>query len=180
MLKILAVVGMPGSGKSEAVQFLVKRGFHRVYFGDVIFDYMKKHNLKINERNEDYTRGELRRKHGMDVMAKLSAKKVTKALRRGNVVIESMYGTEEYLFLKKRYGKNFFVLAIFASPKIRYARLTKRAERPLKRNQCEPRDLSELRKTNKGGQIALADFTIINEGTLKDLKSNIEKVMKKL
>lgn len=178
MRKIIAVVGMPGSGKTEAVNFLVEKGFHRVYFGGVVFDYMKKHKIKPGQRNEKRVRDLLRRKYGMDVMAKFSMKKVAESLKKGNVVIESMYSMEEYLLVKKKYKDTLFVLAIFASPKMRYARLMKRPKRPLKNiKECESRDITELQTLNKGGPIALADFTVINEGSLKDLKDNVEKIV---
>jgi dephospho-CoA kinase len=181
MRKIIAVVGMPGSGKSEAVDVLVKKGFQKVYFGDVLFDYMKKHSIKMNQKNERLNREKLRRMHGMAVMAKLSMKKVREALKKGDVVIESMYSMEEYLLVKNKYRDNLYVLAIFASPKMRYARLMKRPKRPLRNiKECELRDTTELQSLNKGGPIALADYTIINEGTMEDLKASVEDALKKI
>jgi len=181
MPKILAVVGMPGSGKSEAVTFLIDKGFQRVYFGDVIFDYMKKHGIAMNQKNERTVRENLRKEHGMGVVAKFSIKKIESALKKGNVVIESMYSMEEYLLLKKKYGKDFFVLAIYASPTIRYERLMKRPERPLRnKKECEIRDTTQLQNLHTGGPIALADFTIINEGTMEELQKNIESIVKKM
>lgn len=179
MPKIIAVVGMPGSGKTEAVNILVKKGFMNVYFGEFVFDYMKKHNIKINERNERHVREGLRKKYGMDAAAKFSAKKLTAAVKKGNVVIESMYSLEEYIFVKKKYGKDFYALAVYASPKTRHARLMKRTERPLTKKECISRDLAELQKLSKAGPIALADFTIVNEGTLSELRRNVENILKK-
>ena len=44
---IVAVIGLPGCGKSEVIKHLLEKGnFSRVYFGDVVFDEMKKRNLE--------------------------------------------------------------------------------------------------------------------------------------
>lgn len=39
---ILAIVGLPGSGKTEAIEYLKEKlGWPKIYFGDVTFDRMK-------------------------------------------------------------------------------------------------------------------------------------------
>ena len=50
--KIIAVVGMCGSGKSVAVDEFVKRGWKKIYFGEATFMKMKELGLEINEENE--------------------------------------------------------------------------------------------------------------------------------
>ena len=52
MNKIIAIVGMCGSGKSIANEFFVKKGFKSIYFGGVTIDKLKEENLEINEKNE--------------------------------------------------------------------------------------------------------------------------------
>jgi len=42
------------------------------------------------------------------------------------------------------------------------------------------RDVAELESTNKGGPIAMADFTIINEASLEDLERETKKVISAL
>ena len=42
MNKIIAVIGMCGSGKSEAVKFFTENGYRKVYFGDVVINELKK------------------------------------------------------------------------------------------------------------------------------------------
>ena len=52
MNKIIAVVGMTGSGKSVACDFYENKGFKKVYFGGVTIDKIKEMNLPVNEENE--------------------------------------------------------------------------------------------------------------------------------
>jgi dephospho-CoA kinase len=181
MNKIVAVVGLPGSGKSEAVKSFVESGYYRVYFGDVTFDEMKRLDLEINEKNERATREGIRKEQGMEGYAKLSLPKIKEGLRTvGKVVIESMYSFEEYKLLKSEFGDDFAVLAITASPATRYKRLEKRLIRPLTQKECEGRDTAQIENLHQGGPIAMAEFTIINEGSIKDLEENVKQVLEKV
>ena len=45
MNKIVAVVGLCGSGKSEAVKFFMESGWSKVYFGDVVMNEVKLRGL---------------------------------------------------------------------------------------------------------------------------------------
>lgn len=50
--KIVAFVGMPGSGKSTAVDYLTEKGHPKVYFGGVLLAAVKEAGLDINPENE--------------------------------------------------------------------------------------------------------------------------------
>lgn len=178
MNKVIAVVGMPGSGKSEVVKVLEEAGFFRVYFGDVVFDRMKEEGLEINEKNEQMTREKLRAEGGMGVVAKQSLPRIEEKLARGNVVAESMYSWDEYLILREKYGSRFSVIAVYASPRTRYARLVTRAKRPLSPEDARSRDYTQLANIHTGGPIAMADFTVVNEGTLDELERQTKAFIK--
>jgi dephospho-CoA kinase len=66
MNKIIAVIGMCGSGKSEAVKFFAGRRYKRVYFGEVVMNEMKRLGLEVNEHNERQTRENLRKEFVMN------------------------------------------------------------------------------------------------------------------
>ena len=178
MNKLVAVVGMPGCGKSEVVKVLEEAGYLRVYFGDVVFDVMKEEGLEINEKNEQMTREKLREEHGMGVVAEKSIPKIEEKLKKGSVVVESMYSWEEYLTLKEKYGSRFFIIAVYASPKTRYERLGKRDYRGLTPEDAQSRDYTQIANIHTGGPIAIADFTIINEGTLEELQKKTKEFIK--
>jgi hypothetical protein len=42
------------------------------------------------------------------------------------------------------------------------------------------RDKAEIENVNKGGPIAMADFTIINESSLDELKVETERIISRL
>jgi len=174
--KIIAVIGMCGSGKSEAVKYFVDKGFRKVYFGDVVIKELKLRGLEINEANERKVREDLRNKFGMGVMALKSIDTIKEYFKTDNVVIESMYSWEEFKIIKEAFGDAFELLAIYTTKKLRYERLSKREFRPLTTVEAISRDLSEIENLDKGGPIAYADYTIINDSDLIELNNKLEKL----
>ena len=179
-MKVVAVVGMPGSGKSEVARVFEQNGFTRVRFGAITDEEVKKRGLELNEKNERDVREQLRQEHGMAAYAKLNLPKINSALKKSDVVIDGLYSWEEYNFLKDHYKNNFSVIAVWASPQTRYARLAGRANRPLTAAEAASRDRAEIENTNKGGPIAMADFTVTNESTLEDLRQQVRKTIARL
>jgi len=177
IMKVIAIVGMTGAGKSEVARLFAENGFARIRFGDVTDLEIKKRGLKLNEENERRIRELLRQEMGMVAYAKLNLPRIDKALRRYDVVIDGLYSWEEYTFLKGHYGENFCVVAVWASPKTRYTRLAARAIRGLTREESAGRDKAEIENINKGGPIAMADYTILNESFLDDLEKGVAEVI---
>ena len=176
-MKVVSIVGMAGAGKSEVARLFERNGFVRIRFGDITDEEIKKRGLELNEQNERYIRELLRKEHGMSAYAKLNLVKIDEASKCSSVVIDGLYSWEEYTWLKDYYEKDFYVVAIWASPKTRYARLTNRLTRRLTLEEAASRDRAEIENTNKGGPIAMADFTIINESSLKNLRREAEKII---
>jgi len=177
MRKVVSIVGMAGSGKSEVANIFEENGFKRVRFGDITDDEVRRRGLELNEENERYVRQQLREEHGMSAYAKLNLPGIDALLKSSDVVVDGLYSWEEYTLLKSRYGGDFHVVAVWASPEVRYNRLAKRQIRPLTVEEAASRDVAEVENSNKGGPIAMADFTIINQSTLEDLERETKKVL---
>jgi len=180
IMKVVAVVGMAGAGKSEAARLFEENGFIKIRFGDVTDEEVRKQGLELNEENERRVRELLRERYGMAAYAILNLSRIDLALKKSPVVIDGLYSWEEYTSLKNYYGKNFYVVAVWASPKIRYARLATRAERRLTLEEAAGRDKAEIEKLNKSRPIAIADFTILNESSLKNLEKEVKKTISAL
>jgi len=173
--KIIAVVGMCGSGKSEAVKFFVENGYKRVYFGEVVMNEMKRLGLEVNEANERATRENLRKEFGMGAMAVKSLPVIEEFMKHSNVVIESLYSWEEFKILKDKFGDAFKLITIYTTKELRYERLLKRPFRPLTNEESKSRDISEIEKLDKGGPIAYTDYLIMNDGTLDEMNAELKK-----
>ena len=179
-MKVVAIVGMAGAGKSEVARIFEKSGFKRVRFGDITEEQIKNRGLELNEENERLVREQLRREHGMAAYAMLNLPRVESSLKSSDVVVDGLYSWEEYTLLKRRYGDGFSTVAIWASHVTRYRRLRDRAERPLTADKAAGRDKAEIENSNKGGPIAMADFAIVNEASLEELEIETERVLSAL
>ena len=79
---LIAIVGMPGSGKTQATKYLIKKlNCPKVYFGEATFDRLKKEGLKINYTNEKKVREKIRSELGMGAYAILALPKIKKHLK---------------------------------------------------------------------------------------------------
>ena len=176
-MKVVSIVGMAGAGKSEVAGLFQKESFAKIRFGDITDAEIKRRGLELNEENERYVRELLRREQGMAAYARLNQPAIDSALKSRDVVIDGLYSWEEYISLKANYGEDFYVVAVWASPRTRYARLTARPERGLTLDEADSRDKTEIENVNKGGPIAMADFTIINESSVDDLRKEVKMII---
>lgn len=177
---IIAIVGMPGSGKSETAFYLKDKGLSLVRFGDVTEEGLAAQNLPVTPENEEAYRNQMREDMGMAAYAVKSEEKVAKLLESGkDVVIDGLYSWEEYLYLKKRFPQ-LLLLHIFARPNIRYGRLASRTIRPFTREESYTRDISEIERLNKGGPIAMADYQIVNESDKQQLHNEVDALFQLL
>lgn len=188
MSNIIAIVGMTGAGKSMAADHLVEKGYSFLRFGQVVLDIVIERGLS-GEAAEKQVREEIREEHGMAAVGKLIIPKFDALLAEGKkVVADGLYSWSEYKVLKEKYGKDITVLSIYASPETRYKRLAERKppngeedlEKRWRSTQPEDsnkRDIAEIENIEKGGPIAMADFTVVNEGTLEDLYMQVNEVL---
>jgi dephospho-CoA kinase len=185
MHKLVCITGLTGSGKSVASDYFVQKGFQFLRFGQIVLDEVKKRNLEPIESSERPIREEFRKKYGMAAMAILNLKKLKELMKKGNTLGDGLYSFEEYKVLKKEFGKNFITIAVYAPPKLRYERLTKRKltkkdkelrNRPSTKKDAESRDMAEIERLNKGGTIAMADYTVINTKDIKYFNKQLNEI----
>jgi len=179
-MRVVSIVGMSGAGKSEVARVFEEDGFIRIRFGDVTDEEIEKRGLEPNEKNERRIRELLRKEGGMAVYARLNLPRINSALTYADVVIDGLYSWEEYTFLKDYYREDFHVVAVYASPRTRHARLAERSSRCLTAEEAAGRDRAEVENINKGGPIAMADYTIVNESSLEDLEEEVRRVIANL
>jgi len=121
----------------------------------------------------------LRELEGPAAVAKRCIPKVKEANGR-IVVIDGVRSLAEVEIFRKHFP-NFVLVALHASPETRYQRLSrrKRSDDPTNWETFMERDQREL-GVGMGAVIAAADHTIMNEGTLVQLKTEIRTVMKEM
>jgi len=178
-VKIIAVVGMSGSGKSVAVEALTEKGYPKVYFGGMILRAMKEQGIEITPENEKKFREEIRAKEGKDWVVRQVIEEVHRLIEAGQrrIVLDGVYSWTEYKILKREFPGDLTFVAIVLAKKLRYKRVGERVERPLRADEIAERDRAEIENLEKGGPIAAADYFVMNEGTVGELKEGLEKVL---
>lgn len=173
---LIAIVGLPGSGKSEACEFFKEKGIPVIYFGKTIVDYINNRKLPHTEEVHKEVREGLRKKYGREAMAVLNEEQIRNDLKKNMlVIINGLRSWEEYEYLRKKMKSvRLVIVAMHADKHIRYERSAKRLHRS--KLYGETRDINELVGINMGPTIAFADYVIKNNFSLDDLKEKLVNV----
>lgn len=175
MNKLVAIVGMCGSGKSIATLFFESKGYSKIYFGGITYEKMKEENIPYTPENDNKMRVKIRNEYGMGAYAILSLPKIKEQIKKSNVVIDGLYSWDEYKILKDEFP-HIKLVAIIVDKEIRYERLKNRINRNYSIDESIKRDLNEIEKTAKGGPIAYADYFILNNYSLEEYKKKLENI----
>jgi dephospho-CoA kinase len=180
--KIIAFVGMPGSGKSTCVDYIKSKGIPFTYFGGIVVDEVKNRGMEVNEANEKFVANDIRAKEGKDALAKRIIAQVNVLIKDGNkrVIVDGIYSWTEYKIFEQEFGENITFIAITAPRSSRHQRLANRPVRPLDEKSANDRDYREIEDLEKGGPIANADYTLVNDGALDELLSKLQSILNEI
>ncbi len=183
-VKILALVGMSGSGKSVAVDHLTSLGYPKVYFGGMIYKEMERRGIERTPdgESEKKFREMIRETEGKDWVVKQVIEETKRLIEAGQkrIVLDGVYSWTEYVTLKKEFPGELIFVAIVVPKKLRYKRVAERPERPFNRNEIMERDRSEIENLEKGGPIAMADYYILNDGTIEEENQKMDEILKEV
>lgn len=179
-VKIVAFVGLTGSGKSTAVDYLTDKGFPKVYFGGIVLDEVKKRGLELTQENEQPIREELREKEGKDFVVKRIISQIHNLVNAGQhrIVADGLYTWTEYKALKHEFPGEMTVVAVVTPKHERKTRMAKRPIRPLTSEQVDQRDWAEIENIEKGGPIAIADYFVHNDRDIDWLHEQLDVVLR--
>jgi len=183
-IKILAIVGMSGSGKSVAVDYLTEKGYPKIYFGGMIYKEMEKRGIERTEdgESEKKFREEIREKEGKDWVVKQAIAETKDLISAGqkHIILDGVYSWTEYKTLKHEFPKALTFIAIVVDKKLRYDRVADRPGRAFDAAAIRERDRSEIENLEKGGPIAAADYYILNNGTVPELHERLNQILKEI
>jgi len=174
--RLIGLTGTNGAGKGEAAAFFAGRGYEHHSLSDAIRDALAAEGLEASRDNLIRKGNQLRREGGPDALARLILAKV-----RGPAVIDSIRNPSEIAALRE--AKGFYLVALDAPPALRFGRVSRRG-----RNESAPDLAAFLRKeaeengSDPGAQqlgpcMALADATVINDGTIDELHRKLEEFL---
>jgi len=174
---VLALVGLPGAGKSTAVQLCQERlNAEVVYFGGLVVDRVRELGLPPGESSERTVREDWRARHGMGALAVAAGPRIeAHVAQRRPVIIDGLYSWAELEWLQARFPLT--TVAVHADRALRESRVATRPRRPLTAAELRSRDLAEAEHLDKARPIALADHHVVNNGSPADLRVQIDRVL---
>jgi len=174
IMKILVTTGMPGSGKEEFLKCCESRGAKIIRMGDIVRAKAREFGLDPSDSSVGTLANEERKRYGMDIWAKRTIPFVGGDL----VIIDGTRGPDEIRAFRHAFGDDLRVIAIHACAKTRFERQLARgrSDLPMTRAGFNLRDRREL-DWGLGEAIALADYMIVNESSLKDLKKSVDSLL---
>ena len=179
-MRIIAFVGMPASGKSEASLIAQNRNIPVVNMGDVVREEAAKYGLPPTDKNIGGTGTKLRNEEGMDVIAKRCVPKIRK-LDSDIVVIDGIRNIDEINHFKEQFGNDFMLVAIDTPLEVRLERVKNRGRSDDMNSIAELQQRDEREKSwGLDKAIEMAEVTIDNTSTLEEFRSEIVKLFGKL
>jgi len=175
---VIGIVGMPGSGKSTALEALEKEKNAKVVcMGDRVREKVTQAGLPITPENLGRMAENLRKDHGPDVVAILTIEKIKEISRDGDfIVIDGIRSMHEVEIFRKHWDMP--LLALDSPKETRHARLRerKREDDSLDEGYFNMRDEREL-NFGVGEAIKQASSTIKNlsSTTIAQLQEEVVK-----
>ncbi len=114
---MIAVVGMPGSGKSEFLNIALNYGYRFISMGDIVREETVKRGFSLEESGK--VAQMLRDKGGLDAIAILTLNKIRES-HNDKFIIEGIRGIKEVERFRNEI--NFFLVGIHTSPSLRFDR----------------------------------------------------------
>ncbi len=181
-MRILGFTGMPGSGKSEAMEAAKARGYPVVRMGDLIWEEVERQGLPRDAANVGRVANAVRESHGKDIWAVRTVERVRKAANGHRLVlIDGIRSNHEVEVFRRELGHDFVLVAIHTDPNHRFDRmvLRGRADDSKDKTVLAARDEREM-GWGIARTIALADQMLVNDGTLEQFRAKVTALLDRL
>jgi len=181
----IGLTGRMASGKGEAARIMKSYGFQYISLSDIVRREAAKIDPALDRGQMQDLGNRLRREGGTGILGKMVRAHI-EAARPSPWVIDGIRNPAEVAELKKM--DRFFLVGIESGVETILARMKKRGRTTDTVGEAELR-VALAREWGsgepEGGQqvgptMALADFTIANEGPLSELKTALDAILRKI
>jgi len=182
-VRVIGFTGMPGSGKSEAMEVAKARGHPVVRMGDLIWEEVERQGLPRDAKHVGQVAGAMREAHGKDVWSRRTVERVREVLAKSTkphqvVLIDGIRNFEEVETFRHELGREFLLVAIHTDPDHRFQRMVRRARAD------DSADVGVLRARDEremgwgiARTIALADEMVVNDGSLEQFRARVAALL---
>ena len=175
-MRLIIVAGMPGAGKEEFLIAARNEGLPFIRMGDLVREYYAASGQEAQGISVGQFANAERGKEGQDIWAK-------RALARMKCDLTLVDGCRSMAEVRsfRALADATLIVAIHASPAVRYDRLVKRAraDAPCDRTEFDARDAREL-SWGLGEVIALADHMLDNMSSVNEFRARAAALLRTL
>lgn len=167
---------MPGSGKTLVASLASSLGFRVFSMGDIVRELAKERRIEPTPEKLGELMLTIRKERGPAIVALKTIDKMQQE-QPSRVCVEGLRSMHEVELFRVEFS-DFFIVAVHSSPRTRFMRLTNRERRddPQSHEIFDERDRREI-AVGLGGVLALADFSLVNEGSIEEVKSAALRVL---
>ena len=174
---LVGLTGRNASGKSTLVSWFSERGLRSVSCSDSIRTWLSDQGIETTREALIEGGRELRRNGGAGVLAEM----LLEILDGEDAVVDSIRTPAEVEALRGR--GDFFLIDVRADEEARWQRMTQRgrAGDSVEKEAFLSQEAAEATSKDEAGQAldataAMADITVLNDGTLEDLEEKLEGI----
>ncbi len=178
---IIGLTGSLGAGKGVVSEFLKEKGFVYLSLSDELREIAKEMKIELTRENLQNLGNQLREKYGSGFLSERIFNKIINQEYK-KAIVDGIRNPAEIEVLKKL--KNFFLVSVDAPQEIRFKRMTER------NRESDPKTFEEFVKIDNrdkgigeletgqavGKCMLLANTTLINSGTLEEVKEDVKKI----
>jgi dephospho-CoA kinase len=180
LMRVIAVTGMPGSGKGEVAATAKGMGLKVYSMGDVVRSFFSIHCPGRDPIETGLYADMERKKHGEGIWARRLVQTVENELEPEDetILIDGLRSSFEAGFFNDQWGDDFLVMAVHSSPDTRFRRLSERGrgDDSKDRSKFDQRDQREL-KWGLGHVISMADIMMVNECAIGEFRSAVREFL---
>ncbi len=182
---IIGITGSIGGGKGTVVDYLKeKKEFAHYSSSDRLTEILQERGDVVDRDGMARIANELRAQNPAGVPAE-TFKQYEKDGKPDNAIFEALHSVPEAEFIKSVSG---IILGVTADSDVRYERISKRGgvkdnvskERFVEQQEREERGSDDPNKNNIFDVLKIADYTIDNSGTLRELHMQVDQILEKV
>ena len=175
-MKVIGIVGLPGSGKSEAAAVAEEMGIPVVTMGDVIRRECRDRGLDPADHHGEIAQ-KLREENGLDAIAQRSLPVIEEALESSDaVLVDGIRAGVEVQRFEEAFGDAFTLVSVEAPFELRAERVESRG-----RDNTDDESLRERDERERGfgmdDAIARAEVTVENTASLESFQEKIRALV---
>ncbi|MFZ8830260.1 MAG: AAA family ATPase [Candidatus Aenigmatarchaeota archaeon] len=188
-MKVIGITGTLASGKSTVKNFFLSCfSSSSLSLSDIIEEELEKEGKELKRENFIEKGNELRKRYGNQILAEVAILTLSKKIEKEVLIIEGIRNPGEVEFLRKKFGKDFVLIAVDAPREIRFKRLFERKKEGDPKTFEEFLEIDEIDLGNNqpeygqrvGDCLKLADYLIINDGSINELYKKLEEISKSI